>query len=327
MGLITRYLAFPRPQTFLHFMSLRTGVELISLVTVFNKATGLFGLLAVLTGFHLSPLQLSMYIYSILALIILTLLTPHIRSGSPFQNLALAYFYVLDTVVNTAFTSAFALTWFLAVSADQNGEGIPKAAPGSGMIDDTAGFTSPKYNVSKVDVVIDKGKETVALVGSAATAMAARSPTITHGVGVEESIPSLFLVGLFTLMRLYCVIIVMAYARQVLRSHVYNSTHAAKLHLHTDGAVEVPAENPFREENEEGQGWKGKLGRWMVGVGENYWLGGIGEQDANWVKGLDGRFRSNRVVSNGPPGTLERERRARSGTGPPKPLPELKTSL
>ena len=308
-------------------MSLRTGTELISLVTIFNKATGLFGLLAILTGFHLSPLQLSMYIYSILALIVLSLLMPHIRSGSPFQNLALAYFYVLDTIVNTAFTGAFALTWFLAVSAVHNGEEVPKTAPGAGMIDDTAGFTAPKYNVSKVDVVVDKEQETVALVGNAAQSLTARGPSVVHGVGVEESIPSLMLVGMFTMMRVYCVIIVMAYARQVLRSHIYNSSHAAKLHLHLDGASEFPAENPFKEENEDGKGWRGKLGRFMVRVGENYWLGGIGEQDAAWAKGLDGRFRTNRVVSAGPPGTLERERRARSGTGPPKPLPELKTVL
>lgn len=252
---------------------------------------------------------------------------PHIRLGSPFQNLALAYFYVLDTVVNTAFTSAFALTWFLAVSADQNGEGVPKNAPGAGMIDDTAGFTSPKYNVSKVDVVIGKGQEAVALVGSAAGTVAARAPSVGHGVGIEESIPSLFLVAIFTLMRIYFIFIVLAYARQVVRSHVYSSSHATKLHLHTDGATEHPAENPFTEDKEEGQGWKGQLGRAMIGIGENYWLGGIGEQDANWIKGLDGRFRSSRVISNGPPGTIERERRARSGTGPPKPLPELTTKL
>jgi hypothetical protein len=260
-----------------------------------------------------------------MAVIVLALLMPHVRKGSPFQNLALAYFYVLDTVVNTAFTSAFALTWLLAVSADKAGEGVPKSAPGAGMIDDTAGFTSPKYNVSKVDVVVGEGQETVALVGTAATTAAAGgSASLGHAVGIEESIPSLVLVFLFTAIRLYFILIVMAYARQVLRSHVYSSKRQTKLHLHTDGATDFPAENPFKEENAEGKGWKGQLGRAMVRFGESYWLGGLGEQDDSWIKGLDGRFRTSRNVSTGPPGTLERERRARSGTGPPAPPPNLK---
>jgi inositol phosphorylceramide synthase regulatory subunit len=305
------------PQTFLHFMSLRTGVEMIFLSVIFNKVTGFFGLLAILTGLQLSSLQLSMYIYSCGALVLLAFLMPHIRQGSPFQNIALAYFYIIDTVVNTAFTSAFAITWFLAVSADHANEGIPKSAPGSGMIDDTAGFTSPKYNVSKVDVVVgEAGQEAVALAGAGVAAITAGSPSLGHGVGIEESIPSLFLVGIFTLIRVYFIFVVMAYARQVLRSHMYAANSQVKLHLHTDGAADIPADNPFKEGNPEGRGWKGKLGRVMVSVGESYWLGG--QADVAWIKGLDGRFKANRVQS-GPPGTLERERRARSGTGPPLP--------
>jgi hypothetical protein len=86
MGLISRWLAVPRPRTFLHFMSLRTGVEMIFLSVIFNKVTGFFGLLAILTGYQLSPLQLSMYIYSCLALIFLALFMPHIRKGSPWKR-------------------------------------------------------------------------------------------------------------------------------------------------------------------------------------------------------------------------------------------------
>lgn len=245
----------------------------------------------------------------------------HIKTSSPFENLALAYFYIIDTIVNTAFTSAFAITWFLAVSADQANEGIPKNAPGSGTISDSAGFTSPKYNVSKVDVVAGKvGQDAVTLVGAGMGAATVGRASIGHGVGIEESIPSLFLVGIFTVMRIYFIFVVMAYARQVLRSHVYAANNLHKLQLHTDGAADLPAENPFKEENSQGKGWKGKLGRMMVGVGESYWLGG--QADDSWIKGLDGRFKTSRVVS-GPPGTIERERRARSGTGPPAPPANL----
>lgn len=306
-------------------MSLRTGTELISLSMIFNKVTGFYGLLAVLTGFSLSPLQLSMYIYSVAALILLAVLMPHIRKQSPFQCLALAWFYLLDTVINTAFTAAFAVTWFLAISADATNKPIPNA-PGSGTTGDTAGFTDPKFNVSKVDVIatpaagLAAGQEAVA-VGAAATAAAAvaGSPSLSHGVGIEESIPSIIAVVIFTLIRVYFILVVMAYARQVLRGHL-QAAASAKLHLHTDGSVESRADNPFAEGTPAGEGWRGKLGRLMVAVGENYWLGG--SPDDEWVKGLDGRFNIKKT-SSGPPGTLERERRARSGTGPPKPTINL----
>ncbi|CAG8954462.1 hypothetical protein HYFRA_00004374 [Hymenoscyphus fraxineus] len=323
MALLPRWLRLgvPRPRTFVYFMSLRTGVELISLSMLFNKLTGFFGLLAIVTGFHISPLQLSMYLYSVAALVLLAFLAPHIRKQSPFQCLALAWLYIFDTVINAAFTAAFAFTWFLAVSANKSGSSIPSNAPGSGTIEDTAGFTSPKHNTSGVEVVaaaakgVTAGQDAVAYTLGAAAANGG-DPSVVHGVGVEESIPSLMLVLIFTLIRVYFILIVMAYARQVLRQHMYSAS-SAKLHLQTDGGNESPADNPFTVGSHEGEGWKGKVGRVMVKVGESYWLGG--QADDSWVKGVDGRFKSAKTAVAGPPGTLERERRARSGTGPPVP--------
>jgi len=306
-------------------MSLRTGVEMISLSVVFNKLTGFFGLLAVLTGLRLSPLQLSMYIYCVGALILVAFLMPHIRKQSPFQCLALAWFYALDTIINTAFTSAFAVTWFLAVSADNANQRIPSGAPGSSTIDDTAGFTSPQHNASEANVITapaagaTTGQEAVAYAIANSAAATASSPSLGHGVGIEESIPSIVVVAFLTLVRVYFIFVVMAFARQALRQYMYTSS-PAKLHIHTDGAAETAADNPFAVGSPEGAGWRGKLGRIMVKVGENYWLGG--QADEAWAKGLDGRFKTTKTAG-GPPGTLERERRARSGTGPPVPPPNV----
>jgi len=323
MAIMPRWLRIPRPRTFLYIMSLRTGAEMISLSMIFNKVTGFYGVLAVLTGFNLSPLQLSMYLYSLGALILLAFLMPHIRKQSPFQCLALAWFYLLDTVVNTAFTSAFAVTWLLAVSADDSNTSIPSSAPGSGTIEDTAGFTNPKYNVSKVEVIatpVAGGQEAVAFATAAARAVGETGgASIGHAVGIQETIPSMMVVVMLTLVRVYFILVMMAYARQVLRQQIYSSS-STKLHLHTDGSADAPAENPFAAGSPEGEGWRGKLGRVMVKVGDSYWLGG--QADDTWMKSLDGRFRATKV-SGGPPGTLERERRARSGTGPPVPPPNL----
>lgn len=302
-------------QTFLYLMSLRTGTEMISLSMIFNKVTGFYGLLAVLAGLKLSPLQLSMYIYSVAALAIIAFLMPHIRKQTPFHCLALAWFYFFDTIINTAFTAAFAVTWVLAVSADQANKGIPSAAPGSGTIDETAGFTSPKFNVSAVNVIATPGSGA----GQNAVAYGTAAGTAGGSAGIEETVPSMIFVGILTLIRVYFILVVMAYARQVLRQHMYSAS-STKLHLNTDGSTDARSENPFTIRSPQGQGWQGKLGRIMVKAGEGYWLGG--QVDEAWIKGLDGRFKTQRPF-NGPPGTIERERRARSGTGPPMPAKGL----
>ncbi|KAF7945932.1 uncharacterized protein EAE97_004970 [Botrytis byssoidea] len=313
---LPQWVRVPRPRTFLYLMTLRTGTEMISLSMIFNKVTGFYGLLAVLAGLKLSPLQLSMYIYSVAALALTAFLMPHIRKQTPFQCLALAWFYLFDTIINTAFTTAFAVTWLLAVSADQSNKGISSAAPGGSTIDETAGFTSPKFNVSAVNAIASPasgaGQDAVAY-GTAAGA------TLEQSVGIEESVPSIIVVGILTLIRVYFILVVMAYARQVLRQNMYSAS-STKLHLNTDGSTDARAENPFAIGSPQGQGWKGELGRLMVKVGEGYWLGG--QVDEAWVKGLDGRFKTQRTF-NGPPGTIERERRARSGTGPPVPAKGL----
>ena len=278
---------------------------MISLSMIFNKVTGFYGLLAILTGLKLSPLQLSMYIYSCVALVLLVFLMPHIRKQTPFHNLALAWFYLLDTVVNTAFTAGFAITWFLAISADDSNTDTPSSAPGGGTVKNS------QYNASKVGLVATSGQEAVAF---AAKAASTGTPSLGHGVQITESIPSILVVVVLTLIRVYFILVVMAYARQVLR-HTY-STSPTKLHLHMDGAADTAAENPFAAGTPEGQGLKGKLGRIMLKVGEQYWLGG--QPDHAWAQGLDGRFKTTKAAG-GPPGTLEREGGARSGTGPPAP--------
>lgn len=312
-----------KTQTFLYIMSLRTGTEMISLSMIFNKITGFYGLLAILTGFSLSPLQLCMYLYSLAALILLAFLMPHIRKQTPFQCLALAWLYLVDTIVNTAFTAAFAVTWLIAVSADTTHTETPGSVAGSGAIDAAAGMVNRRYNMDDADVTSNQmtpAEDVVAAVTSAATTAAAGSPSLGDAVGIEETIPSILLVVLITLVRVYFILVVMAFARQVLRQHMYSTSTAQKTQFRTDGTVDVPASNPFAVGRSAGQGWKGKLGRLMVSIGEGYWLGG--QADDEWVKGLDGRFKSRRAPS-GPPGTVERERRARSGTGPPLPSPSV----
>lgn len=304
-------------------MSLRTGTELITLTVLINKISGVYGLLALLTGLELSPLQLSMYIYSCLALILTAFLAPHIRKQSPLQCLALAWFYIIDSVINATYTAAFSVTWFLVLSQHHSAM-LGNTGPGGQTMDDLAGFTSPEFNVSRVDVVATPGAEltggqdavAVGQPGNLTTSLGA--PSLGHGMLQVEGLPSLMIIlGLWAI-RIYFILIVMAYARGVLRMHMYT---ASATRLYTDSGTDAGATaNPFAADAEEGQGWKGKLGRVMVKIGQSYWLGT--EEDNSWARGMGGKFRKSNDAE--PTGPVERERRRRSGTGPPPPPQPLR---
>ncbi|KAI9812657.1 MAG: hypothetical protein M1832_000377 [Thelocarpon impressellum] len=153
-------------------------------LTVFfgdDKVRGIYGHLALLTGLHLSPLQLSMYVYSCLAL---------------------ACFYILDSAVNAAYTAAFSLTWFLVLSraySDARGGSGVQAAGGPTM-DEAAGFTSSEFNVSGAHVVAQPaaglagGQDAVAVASGGGNNPTAATTSLGHGVLMPESATSIAII-------------------------------------------------------------------------------------------------------------------------------------
>lgn len=282
-------------QTFLFITSLRFGAEMISLSLLFNKLAGFYGILALVTGYSLSFLQLSMYIYSLAALVLLCYLMSHIQKASPLEMVALAWFYLIDTLLNGAYTSFFAISWFLTLSA----AAVEKeaSAPGAGTMNDTAGFTDPVAG-SAADI-------------DGAVPAADGTPSLANGAAFTESVPSILLIVLFNIVRIYFSIILFSYARQALKGYI--ATKASnRQHLHMDGLVDE-LDGPFSEGSPLGGGWKGKLGRAMTNVGSEWWLGGT-KEDEEWAREQRGKFER---VQKELPGTIAREQRARSGTGPP----------
>ncbi|KAF7291097.1 hypothetical protein MIND_01252800 [Mycena indigotica] len=55
--------------TFLGILDLKTGVTIAILFTVLNKVAGVYGLIAMLTGVGGTFAQLSLYLYSVVALV------------------------------------------------------------------------------------------------------------------------------------------------------------------------------------------------------------------------------------------------------------------
>lgn len=313
-------MADPLPQTFLQKMSLRTGAEIITFLQLINKVSGLYGLLALLTGAHLSGLQLSMYLYSTIALLATVYLYKHIRLQSPFQVLLLAHLYALDSVVNALYTAFFGIAWFYVLAAHPS----ESSAPGASGINENAGFTSPKYNVSNVEVVAAPASGIQG--GQNAVAVGQGTPSGSTGLGAAvfqgSSIMSITLISGFWALRVYFVFIMLAFARQCLRQHIAANASSAAWYTSTNPteAAQSLAENPFADGKEEGNGWQGKVGRAMLSGAPQYWLGA--DEDGEWMRGVGGKFRKSTQLA--PPGVNERERRRRSGTGPPAPPRELR---
>ena len=354
-------------------MSLRTGTQLITLAFLINKLTGVYGLLSILTGYHVSKLQLSMYIYSLVALAFGAHLAQHIRKGpqSPLQNLALAWLYLIDSAVNALYTMAFGLSWFLVLaqstqppspSSDKAGSGKATMPVGQNMMEDVAGFTNPSHTVSAVDVIVTSaapgtaasahlvGKEGSNQSGASKEANAAGAMTgggaLTTVLLSRESLSSLITIGALWLLRIYSILVILAYARSVVRQHIVIQSQASNSYsgatpIDKDNSSALRAENPFAQGSPAGAGWRGALGRTMVGFGKGYWLGIDRETessdfDEEWARILHERFGDRRghrrshhsrssigtsigSFSEAQAGAGERERRRRAGTGPPPP--------
>ncbi|KAF2682113.1 DUF1753-domain-containing protein [Lentithecium fluviatile CBS 122367] len=311
----------PRPRKFLGNMSLRTGAEIITYLQVINKVSGLYGLLALLTGAAIDGWQMSMYLYSSILLLATVYLYKHIRLQSPFESLLLAHLYALDTVVNALYTAFFGVVWFYTLA---NHPTDPRNSTAPGMAE-TAGFTSPKYNVSEVNVIAEPADGLQA--GQSAVAVGqgtpqGGSPGLRGAILQTDSIMSISLIAGFWALRVYFVFVMLAYARQCLRQYIAANVSTSAWYDSTQPAPSNLAENPFEEGKEEGYGLKGKMGRIMLGGAPLYWLGA--DEDDTWMRGVGGKFNRKSTHLETPIGLGERERRRRSGTGPPAPPRELR---
>lgn len=188
--------------------------------------------------------------------------------------------------------------------------------PGAETIDDTAGFTSPEFNATHVDVIARPAPGLFP--GQKAIAYGSQYGTLGSAVFQSGSMASLTVIGLLWIIRTYFCIIYMSHARGVLRAYVASTS--INYSQSDDPSL---AENPFRVEREEGAGWRGRVGRLMLRFPtKRYWLG-KDEGEDEWVRATSGRFESGKGVGLRiklpERGVGERERRARSGTGPPPP--------
>jgi hypothetical protein len=295
-------------QSFLYVVSLRTAAEFITFTLLINRVTGLYGILALFTGYHLNALQLSSYIYSLVILGLVIWLAPAIRNPrDPLRNIALAWLYVIDTLINTTYTVLFALGWFVLLAQHLN-DGVPIGskvgnALGKGTMEDAAGFTDPEVpGVAGVEVIASPakgaltGQDAVAYAAPAmpgVTAAAAAPGSLREVIMQPDSLTSVILLVIFGLFRLYFCLVVMSYARSILRGYIVSTSTSASIDhsdpASTDASI---AENPFRVGREESS----LLGRIMVSLpSRRYWLGREeypAASPSEWERATSGKFQA-----------------------------------
>jgi len=99
--------------SFLGVLDLKTGVTLALLFALLNKVAGVYGLIAVLTGAGGSFAQLSLYIYSVFALVALAWGLRVVKDEDPKKTFYFAHLFFADHIFSTSWTVFFAIVWWL----------------------------------------------------------------------------------------------------------------------------------------------------------------------------------------------------------------------
>ncbi|KAF9269056.1 DUF1753-domain-containing protein [Marasmius fiardii PR-910] len=102
----------------LGILDLKTAVSVTLFFAVFNKVAGVYGLIALLTGAGGSFSQLSLYIYSVLALVALVWGLKAVREEDPQKTLYFAHLFFADHIFSTAWTVYFSVVWWFQTPHD-----------------------------------------------------------------------------------------------------------------------------------------------------------------------------------------------------------------
>ncbi|KAH9840119.1 Inositolphosphorylceramide synthase subunit Kei1-domain-containing protein, partial [Rhodofomes roseus] len=121
------------------FLDLKTAVIVTLLFAVLNKVAGVYGLIAMLTGAGGTAAQLSMYLYSAVALAALMWGIRSTTQENAKHTLYFAHLFFADHIINTAWLIFFAVIWWVYTPHDgrrmansPSQEEIAKSGPAMG---------------------------------------------------------------------------------------------------------------------------------------------------------------------------------------------------
>ncbi|EPQ28153.1 uncharacterized protein PFL1_04480 [Pseudozyma flocculosa PF-1] len=102
--------------TFLGFMDLKIGAQILTLFALFNKIAGVYGIIAVFQGGTLT--QVGLYVYSIATIVVFLWGLKGISDENPQQVLTYAHLFTLDHLISSFWTLLFAFNWYLFTAHD-----------------------------------------------------------------------------------------------------------------------------------------------------------------------------------------------------------------
>lgn len=100
------------PDKFLGFLPLYLGVEMVLGITILNKISGAYGILALFTGHPLELMQWASYLWSIFTLLIVAQGLWEIHHPTLLTFSQILGYYSLDTLLTAFFTLWFTHLWF-----------------------------------------------------------------------------------------------------------------------------------------------------------------------------------------------------------------------
>ncbi|SCU85233.1 LAFA_0D14598g1_1 [Lachancea sp. 'fantastica'] len=122
------------PKSFIGIFPLYMGVELALGITIFNKCSGVYGILGLITGHRLHFMQWLLYLTSILQLVVYSAALKQIYAPQVLNFAMTLVVYTTDTVLTCLFTLWFSGQWFSAKNSefdDPNSQTHQSAIPGS----------------------------------------------------------------------------------------------------------------------------------------------------------------------------------------------------
>jgi len=99
-------------------MDIKTGTTVVLLFALFNKVAGVYGLISLFTGGTIA--QVSMYIYSVLMLVLFLWGLRAVAAENPKDVFYFAHAFVVDHLLSTFWLAYFSLNWWLYT--EHNGE-------------------------------------------------------------------------------------------------------------------------------------------------------------------------------------------------------------
>lgn len=204
-----------------------------------------------------------MYIYSlILAFLLVTWIIPGIHDKKPAEAVVFTWIFGFDSLINAAFTGLFGVGWYL------NGPGAQLYAHP---------VNSAGMGFGRNETTVSIGEEQVPISEVGTTDQATTAP----GALPAESVASITIIALLWLIRVYFFLVVLAFSRAVVRGEDMENSGSGGRY----SGFRSPALRGVSAIEAE-PGWKGRIGRALVGVNRGYWeqAGGKGGYGGEWMR-------------------------------------------